>query len=204
MKTSLRGLHMRETTLTTLLYKYNPYARFVFFLYASTILVLYLLTCDKVPPYLINLGLCVMLLPLVYGAIFKRSVFNFRAWDSRLLTLSTSYIQIGKQRFDMADVKLELHVHAYDGFLYRVRRKGLLVPQSTYGDNNMLYFQHQGVNYDVEFLLRDYDSYNTLIQLIDEWQAMNVPVTVKEIFNRDFVRKQYVRRMRKKRTYYGF
>jgi hypothetical protein len=204
MKTSLRGLTMRETILTTLLYKYNPYARFVFFLYASSILVLYLFTCDKVAPYLINLGLCVMLLPLVYGAISKKSVFNFRAWDSRLLTLTSSYIQIGKQRFQIADVKLELHVHAYDGFLYRVRRNGLLVPQSTYGDNNVLYIQHNGENYDVEFLLRDYDSYIILCRLIDEWKDKNVPITVKEIFNRDFVRKQNLRRLRKKRTYYGF
>jgi hypothetical protein len=197
---------MRNTILTTLLYKYNPYARFILCLYASFILVLYMFTCDKVPPYLINLGLCVMLMPLVYGAISKKTIFNFRAWDNRPLTLASSYIQIGKQQFSVADLKIELHVHAYNGFLFRVRRKGLLIPQSTYGDNNILYFQYKGEHYDVEFLLRDYDSYVTLIRLIDEWKEQGVPITVKEIFNRDFVRKQFraaERRMRKKSTYYG-
>jgi len=197
------GPDMRNTILTTLLYKYNPYARFILCLYASFILVLYMFTCDKVPPYLINLGLCVMLMPLVYGAISKKTIFNFRAWDNRPLTLASSYIQIGKQQFNVADLKIELHVHAYDGFLFRVRRKGLLIPQSTYGDNNVLNFQYQGQHYDVEFLLRDYDSYITLIQLIEEWKALGVPITVKEIFNRDFVRKQYARRVRSKSTYLG-
>lgn len=197
---------MRNTTLITLLYKYNPYARFLLCLYASFILALYIIFCDKVPVYLINLGLCVMLMPLVYGAISKKTIFNFRAWDSRPLTLASSYIRIGKQQFNVADCKLEMHVHAYNGFLYRVRRKGLLIPQSTYGDNNILYFQHRGEQYDVEFLLRDYESYITLCELIDEWKGQGVLIEVKELFNRDFVRKQYharVRAMRKKHNYYG-
>jgi hypothetical protein len=196
---------MRETNLSTLLYKYNPYARFVFFIYATSIVLLYLFTCDKLPPYIITMGLCIATLPVVYGAIFKKSIFNFRAWDSRMLTLASSYIQIGKQRYNIIDIKLDVQVHAYDGFLYRVRRKGLLVPQSTYGDNNMLFLHYNGVSYDMEFLLRDYDAYATLLQLIDEWKEKGVAIEVKEGFNREFVRKQHVRKIRsKKETYFGF
>lgn len=196
---------MRNIFLTTLLYKYNPYARFILCLYTSLILVLYMLTCNRVPVYLINLGLCASLLPLVYGAISKKTIFNFRAWDSRSFTMASSYIQIGRQQFNVADLKMELQVHAYNGFLYRVRRKGLLVSQSTCGDNNVLYFRYRDVHYDVEFLLRDYESYITLCELIDEWKAQRVSIEVKELFNREFVHRQYhagLRRMRKKRNYH--
>lgn len=195
---------MRETSLSTVLFKYNPYARFVFVIYVTFVVFLFVLTCDKLPTYIINMGLCVSALPVVYGAISQKSIFNFRAFDSRLLTLASSYIQVGKQRYNIIDVKLELQVNAYNGFLYQVRQKGLLVPQSTYGDNNLLYLHYNGISYDMEFLLRDYDSYLTLTKLIDEWTARGAAISVKEKFNRDFVCKQHNRRLRKKQTYFGF
>src|SRR5438105_13126311 len=105
---------MRQTVLTTLLYKYNPYARFILFIYVLVVLLLYLLTCDKVPVYIICLALCITALPLVYGAISKKTIFNFRAWDSRLLTLSSSCIQVGKKKFCTADVKIEIHINSFE------------------------------------------------------------------------------------------
>jgi hypothetical protein len=184
---------MQETVLTTLFYKYNPYARFMFFLYVLSIFLLCLFVCDKIPIYIIWLVLCISAMPLVYGAISKKSIFNFRAWDSRMLTLSPSYIRVGTDKYHIQDVQIELHINAYDGFIYRIRQEGLLKPQTTYGDNNLLLFQYKGVTYDVEFHLRDYNSYITLCSLIDAWQAKGVPVTVKEAFTREFVEKQFVK-----------
>ncbi|THU41268.1 hypothetical protein FAM09_03935 [Niastella caeni] len=190
---------MQETVLTTLIYKYNPYARFFVVLYIVSIFLFCLFTCDHIPTYIIWLMLCIWALPLVYGAISKKSIFNFRALDSRLLTLSSTYIKVGNQRYAIRDVAVELHITAYDGFIYSIRSEGLLKPQITYGDNNVLLFKFNGVSYDNEFHLRDYNSYITLCQLVDEWRAAGVPVIVKEAFTREFVDKQYVRKSRKKK-----
>jgi len=188
---------MRETVLTTILYKYNPYARFFVVLYTVSIFLVCLFTSHLLPMYVLWLASCIWAIPLVYAAISKKTVFNFRALDNRLLTLSPSYIKVGHERYIIQEVAIELHINAYDGFIYRIRREGLLTPQAAYGNNNTLLFQYKGVTYDNEFHLCDYNSYKTLYQLVDQWRAAGIPVIVKEAFTREFVDKQYARSIRK-------
>jgi hypothetical protein len=137
----------------------------------------------------------------VYAGISKKTVFNFRSLDSRLLTLSTSCIKVGKEQYPVKDTSIELHINAYDGFMYRIRQEGLLTPQTTHGNNNMLLFTYKGVTYDNEFHLSNYASYTTLCELVDQWQAAGVHITVKESFTREFVSKQYAKMNRPKRKY---
>src|SRR5687767_3115098 len=94
---------MQETVLTTLIYKYNPYARFLVVLYVASIFFICLFTSDLLPMYIIWLVLCIWTIPLVYAGISKKTVFNFRALDSRLLTLSSSYIKVGRERFPIGE-----------------------------------------------------------------------------------------------------
>ena len=149
--------------------------------------------------YIIWLTLCIWAIPLVYGAISKKTIFNFRALDNRQLALSSSYIKVGREKYPIKEVDIELHVNAYDGFIYRIRREGLLTPQAAYGVNNELLFTCKGVRYDHEFHLRNYNDYTTLYRLIDEWKAAGVTIVVKESFTREFVEKQYARMNRLKR-----
>lgn len=190
---------MQDTELTTLIYKYNPYARFFIVLYILSTFFICLFISDLLPMYIIWLALCLWTIPLVYAGITKKTVFNFRALDSRLLTLSSSYIKVGRERFPIGDITIELHVNAYDGFIYRIRREGLLQPQATYGVNNELLFTYKGARYDHEFHLRDYNDYTTLCLLIDQWNAAGVKLVVKEAFTREFVNKQYVKMSRPKK-----
>jgi len=190
---------MRETELTTLIYKYNPYARFFVVLYVISMFFLCLFTSDWLPPYVIWLALCLWAIPLVYAAVSKKTVFNFRALDSRFLTLSPSFIKVGKQKFPIQDITIELHVNAYDGFIYRIRREGLLTPQTTYGVNNVLLITYKGVIYDYEFHLRNYADYTTLCELANRWQGAGVKLILKEAFTREFVDKQFVRLSRPKK-----
>ena len=192
---------MRETELTTLIYKYNPYARFLVVLYIISMFFICLFTSDWLPMYIIWLALCLWAIPLVYAAVSKKTVFNFRALDSRFLTLSQSFIKVGKQQFPIQDITIELHVNAYDGFMYRIRREGLLTPQTTYGVNNVLLFTYQGVTYDYEFHLRNYADYTMLCELTNRWQGAGVKLILKEAFTREFVNKQYARLMKKKKSY---
>jgi hypothetical protein len=192
---------MRETELTTLIYKYNPYARFLVVLYIISMFFICLFTSDWLPMYIIWLALCLWAIPLVYAAVSKKTVFNFRALDSRFLTLSQSFIKVGKQKFPITDITVEMHVVSYDGFAYRILRKGVLTPQAAYGANNVLLVTYQGVTYDYEFHLRNYADYRTLYELTDKWQAAGVKLTLKESFNREFVNKQYTRLMKKKKSY---
>lgn len=192
---------MRDTELTTLIYKYNPYARFLVVLYIISMFLLCLFTSDWLPMYIIWLALCLWAIPLVYAAVSKKTVFNFRALDSCFLTLSPSFIKVGKQKYPIQDITIELHVNAYDGFIYRIRREGLLTPQTTYGVNNELLINYKGVAYDYEFHLRNYADYITLCELVDRWQVTGVRLTVKETFTREFVNKQYARLMKKKKSY---
>ena len=111
-----------------------------------------------------------------------------------MLTLSSTFIKIGNQKYDISEIAIELHINAYDGFINRIRRKGLTKPYTMYGDNNMLIFVHKGISYDAEFHLRDYNSYVTLCKLTDAWKAAGVPVKLKENFTREFVHKQYLRK----------
>lgn len=190
---------MQETVLTTLIYKYNPYARFWVVLYVLSMFLICVFACDIIPMYIIWLALCIWAIPLVYAAISKKTAFSFRALDNRLLTLAASYIQVGKERYPISDTTVELHINAYDGFIYRIRREGLLKPQATYGVNNELFFTCKGSSYDHEFHLRNYNDYTTLYQLIDEWKAAGVKLVVKESFTREFVDKQYARMKRPKK-----
>jgi hypothetical protein len=192
---------MRETELTTLIYKYNPYARFLVVLYIISMFFICLLTSDWLPMYVIWLALCLWAIPLVYAAVSKKTVFNFRALDSRFLTLAPSFIKVGKQKYPIQDITIELHVTSYDGFAYRIRREGVLTPQTSYGVNNMLLITHKGVTYDYEFHLRNYADYTTLYELTDIWQAAGVKLILKESFNRGFVNKQYARMMKEKKSY---
>lgn len=192
---------MRETVLTTLIYKYNPYARFLVVLYIVSMLIICLFTCDIIPLYIIWTALCIWAIPLVYAGISKKTVFNFRSLDSRLLTLSTSSIKVGKEQYPVKDTSIELHINVYDGFIYRIRQEGLLTPQTTHGNNNMLLFTYKGVTYDNEFHLSNYASYTTLCELADQWRVAGVRITVKENFTREFVKKQYERLNRPKRKY---
>jgi hypothetical protein len=146
-------------------------------------------------------ALCLWAMPLVYAAVSKKTVFNFRALDSRLLTLSQSFIKVGKQKFPINDITVELHINAYDDFIYRIRSEGVLTPQTTYGINNVLLIAYKGVTYDQEFHLRNHADYLTLCELTDKWQAAGVKLIVKEAFTREFVNKQYVRLNKKKKSY---
>jgi hypothetical protein len=184
---------MRETVLSTLIYKYNPYARFLLVLYIVSILLLCLFTCDIIPMYIIWTALCIWAIPLVYAGISKKTVFNFRSLDSRLLTLSPSFIKVGKAQYPVKDISIDLHINAYDGFIYRIRREGLLKPQTTHGNNNVLLFTYNGVTYDNEFHLSNYTSYTALCGLVDQWRSAGVRITVEESFTREFVSKQYAR-----------
>lgn len=192
---------MRETELTTLIYKYNPYARFLLVLYIISMFFICLFTSDWLPMYVIWLALCLWAIPLVYAAVSKKTVFNFRALDSRFLTLSQSFIKVGKQKFPIQDITIELHINAYDNFIYHIRREGLLTPQTTYGVNNVLLVTYQGVTYDYEFHLRNYADYSTLYELTDRWQDAGVKLIFKTAFTREFVNKQYARLMKKKKSY---
>jgi len=189
---------MREPELTTLIYKYNPYARLFLVLYVISMFFICVFTSNWLPMYVIWLALCVWAIPLVYAAVSKKTVFNFRALDSRLFTLSPSLIQLGKERYPIEEVALELHVHAYDGFTYRIRQEGMLTPQTTYGVNNVLLITYKGVTHDHEFHLRNYDDYIMLCRLTDVWRATGVKLVVKEAFTREFVLKQYAWLNRKK------
>jgi hypothetical protein len=160
-----------------------------------------LFTSDWLPMYIIWLALCLWAIPLVYAAVSKKTVFNFRALDSRFLTLSQSFIKVGKQQYPIQDITIELNVNAYDGFIYRIRREGLLTPQTAYGVNNVLLITYQGVTYDYEFHLRNYADYITLCELTNQWQAAGVKLLLKESFTREFVNKQYTRLMKKKKSY---
>lgn len=190
---------MQETVLTTLIYKYNPYARFLVVLYIISFFLICLFTSDLLPMYIIWMALCLWTIPLVYAGISKKTVFNFRALDTRQLTLSSLYIKVGKEKYPIGEVTLELHINSYDGFVYRIRREGLLTPQVTYGVNNELFFTCEGVRYDHEFHLRDYNDYTTICLLIDQWKAAGVKLIVKETFTREFVNKQFVRMNRSKK-----
>lgn len=192
---------MRETELTTLIYKYNPYARFLVVLYILSIFFICLFTSDWLPSYVIWMVLCIWAIPLVYAAVSKKTAFNFRVLDSRLLTLSPTFIKLGSAFYPIKEVSLELHINAYDGFIYRIRREGLLTPQATYGVNNVLLITYKGVTHDHEFHLRNYEDYAMLCKLTDEWRAAGVPLIVKEAFTREFVNKQYARMNRPKKKY---
>lgn len=191
---------MRETELTTLIYKYNPYARFLLVLYVISMFFICVLISDWLPLYVIWLALCLWAIPLVYAAVSKKTVFNFRALDSRLLTLSQSFIKVGKQQYPIHDITVELHVNAYDGFIYRIRSEGVLTPQTAYGINNVLLITYKGVTYDHEFHLRNYADYITLYELADQWKAAGVKLILKEAFTREFVNKQYARLNKKKKS----
>jgi hypothetical protein len=190
---------MRNTVLTTSLYKYNPYARFYLLVYVFFFFMVCWIVSGYVASYIIWMVIDLAALPLLYGAISQKTIFNFRAWDSRQLRLSATTISIGDERFAISDVKIELEINAYDGFIYHIRRNGLVKPQATYGKDNFLYIHHKGSTYDAEFHLRDYDSYTTLCQLADEWKAAGAQLTVKEAFTREFVHKQHAAWLKKAR-----
>src|SRR4051812_44457891 len=134
---------MQQTVLSTLIYKYNPYARFLVVLYIVSMLLIFVFACEMIPMYIIWMALCTWAIPLVYAGISKKTVFNFRSIDKRLLILSPRFIKIGKEQYPVKEVSIDLQINAYDGFIYRIRQAGLLQPQTAHGYNNVLLFTYK-------------------------------------------------------------
>lgn len=179
---------MKENTLTTVFYKYNPYATWIIIGYIILVIGFFFASATFPEPVTAAGAIILFLMP-VYAAVKKRSFLKLRTWDPRSLILSSSYIQVGGQRMELSDIgAIALYIHSFYGFRYRLNRT--MGRESQYGDENTISVRYQGTVTDYSFFLPDFGSYQTLCAVADDWQGAGVSLVVKEAFDRDFVRDQ--------------
>lgn len=182
---------MNSNQLTTVFYKYNRFAPVIIILYVLVFVVFFFISRD-LPGYVSLIGFAVLILPPIIGAIRKKSFFNLRSWDERKLTLTPTAIQVGDQQFAVAELKIALHIHGFEGFSYSKNNKWI-TRNSIYGDQNYLSFKLGKQVEDYQFFLRDYNAYEALCNVAAAWKSSGVILVVKEQFKREFVRDQMQR-----------
>lgn len=139
-----------------------------------------------------GIGFAVLIFPPVFGAIRKKSLFSLRNWDERKLILTPDHIQVGEVKYPIADLRIALHVHGFEGFSYSKNNKWIS-RNSIYGDQNYLSFRLNKKVQDFQFYLSNYSAYNSLYEVIRHWKERGVPLVLKESFEFGFVRDQVLR-----------
>jgi len=182
---------MANYKLTTVFYRYKRFAGGWIILYAIAVLFFYFISNGN--PYLIALWIAVMIVPPVWGALRSRSIFSLRSWDDRKLILTPTYIQVGDEKYEFADVQaVAIYLGGYDGFSYVAHRQSRTEKRkgnfSVNGDDNVLAFRYQGKAQSYEFYLSDFDSYAAICHIIDGWKSSGKSLVLKEQFSRDFIR----------------
>ena len=85
--------------------------------------------------------------------------------------------------------KLEVYIYAFESFRHRVT-KATKISSGEYGDKNTLSFVYQGKSYDYTFYLGTYQHYKTLLQIVKEWKASGVSVSVRSAFEQDYIERE--------------
>lgn len=182
---------MENKQLITVFYRYNRFAPVIILLYVAVFVVFFFMSRD-LPSYVQMIGFGVLVLPPVVGAIGKKSFFNLRTWDERKLTLHREYILVGEVKYPVANLKIALHIHGFDGFAYSKNNKWIS-RNTIYGDQNYISFKSDKKVEDFQFFLKDFKAYEAVCDVAEAWKADGVTVVVKEQFKRAFVRDQVQR-----------
>lgn len=127
-------------------------------------------------------------LPILAGSV--KTIFSFNAIDDRLLIMEREGIQVGDEFFRITEIRdIALHIDAFDGFRYRRSGSGGRVPsyESSFGNNNRLWFTYQGKAYTFKFILGRGTAWLAMYQLIDEWTAAGLKIRLSETYRRDFI-----------------
>ena len=82
--------------------------------------------------------------------------------------------------------KLEVYIYAFESFRHRMI-KATKISSGEYGDKNKLSFIYLGENYDYTFYLGTYQHYKILLQILKEWKARGVHLTVRSAFEQDYI-----------------
>jgi hypothetical protein len=183
---------MSEPQLTTVFYRYNRYAPVIILLYVAAFVTFFFISLS-LSPIISAVGFLLLILPPIYGAIRKKSIFSLRRIDERRLTLTPTHIQVGDVQFDVSDLKIALYIGGFEDFRYSKNNKWI-TQNSIYGDQNHLSFRTAKGVENFQFYLRDYKAYQSLCAVADAWKSAGVKVAVKEQFTREFVRDQVNRR----------
>ena len=182
---------MNTNQLITVFYRYNRFAPVIIVLYVLVFGAFFYMSMDM-KPWVTVIGFAVLIFPPLYGAIRKKSLFSLRTWDERKLILTPDHIQVGEVKYPIADLRIALQVHGFDGFAYSKNNKWI-TRNSIYGDQNYLSFRLNKKVEDFQFYLKDYNAYIALYEVIKEWKNQKIPLVLKESFEFDFVRDQVLR-----------
>lgn len=189
--------NMSALKVTTLFYRYRPYANVFIMGYVLFTVLLFVLSAVFNAVYFVIVGALVLILPPILAVTMKKSWFRLRTWDERKLVFEEDAIRVGDKYYPVKDMdKIAVYVFAWQDFRYnpyqiKTKRNRLVLLKTAYGDLNRLSFRYFGDVLDFEFYLPDHKRYSNLLSILDSWQQNGIPVTVKEAFPREFVRRNY-------------
>lgn len=173
-------------TLITATYKYNRYAPLLVIVYCAATILLFTSSAVIPSPVLVLLIILFLAIP-VYAAVKPRSIFSLRYVDEKKLSFTKDHLAWGEIKMPVTDLeKLEVYIYAFESFRHRVIKTSK-ISSGEYGDKNTLSFVYQGKSYDYTFYLGTYQHYKTLLQIIKEWKANGVSVSVRSAFEQDYI-----------------
>ena len=178
---------MQQLQLTTVFYKYKRYAAVKMILYLIIVVTFFFVGYGN--PYMIILGVAILIGPPILSAINQKSFFSLRAWDDRKLIITPDYIEVGTEKYEFENIQsIAIYLGGYYGF--NDHRAGGESQVTVNGDDNVLAFRYKGKTQSYEFFLRNFDSYVAICHIIDAWKNSGKSFVLKEQFSRDYIREQ--------------
>lgn len=176
--------------LTTTVYKYKRYAAWLIGGFA-VFTVIFFMVSPQLNPLFTLVGIILLVVMVLYGAIRPASVFSIRSVDQRKLIFTSDALQWGTWVMPIHEIEqLDVFIHAFDTFRHRTGQERRANTFTTeYGDRNSLTFTYRGLQYELTFFLGNFMHYETLLEIMQSWRDAGINFSVRWAFSDEYIRK---------------
>ena len=182
---------MSAPSITTSVYKYNPYAPWMLGAYVILLVLLFIYS-PSMTTLTVGITAAILLMIPIYSAIRPKSFFSVRSVDERKLSMDSENIMWDGVTIPVKDVtRLTIYLYAFDNFKHREMGLGVIRTTTTeFGDQNKLNFVFQEKEYDFTFYLGNYTQYRTVLKIVDAWKMAGIKVSTKAAFDQAYIQRQ--------------
>ncbi len=179
-----------ENTVTTHIYRYNPYATWIIAIYAICFFWFFFSLSSLGSGEIYIIGAALIAVPLFFR-FTNQAKFKIRTWDERELVFSSTGIKFGTENYPVDEMEsAAVYLESFNGFEYRERgpteKIGDVYVKAT-GDKNAISFRHNDEVTDFTFYLASYAQFCLFRAVMNDWTERGVNVVLKQPFDDDFI-----------------
>jgi hypothetical protein len=176
-------------TVSTRVYKYNPYTFIVLGIYSLCFVVFFYLIFWLSVSEMLLFGGILVAIPL-YVRYGNNEKVKLRTWDENRLIFSTDGIDFGDAHYPLNQLETaSIFLEAFTGFEHR--EPGTDMQRNVYvrskGDRNKISFRYRGEMMDFIFCLANYEEFCKFRAVINDWAGAGVNVELKQVYEDEFI-----------------